>query len=137
MSQLHAPPMTFVAMDHETTVKHFVAMWTVEGPRAFRSLERVAVSGRLPLDGDVYLACVLDGPDIITMTLHGGDDDWATVVVRQVDLDAVVEVRSRGAGEADALAGGVERERFERVVDRVAAALDAVMAPVFLRGERR
>jgi len=125
-------PVIFVAMDHETTVRHLIAMWTVEGPRAFTSLVRIAADGRLPLDGDAYLSCVLEGPETISMQLHG-DEGWATVIVRQDGLDSVVEVRSAGVS-AEGAEFDRERVRFDQTVDRVARALDAVMSPVWARG---
>ncbi len=125
-------PAIFVAMDHETKVRHLVAMWTVEGSRGFTALARKAADGRLPLSGEAYLSCVLEGPHVISMQLHG-EDRWVTVIVRTDGLDSTVEVRSHGMRVSGRLFD-VEKDRFVHTVERIARALDSVMKPVWARG---
>lgn len=125
-------PVTYVTMDHETMVRHLIAMWTVEGPRAFAALELVAAEGRLALDGEAYLTCALERPGVISMRLHG-DERWLTVIARQDGSDVVVEVRSPGMSE-DGPAFERESRRFQELVSQVVSALDSVMSPVWARG---
>ncbi|MDZ4169727.1 MAG: hypothetical protein U1E26_08740 [Coriobacteriia bacterium] len=135
MSTYLAQPATYVAMDHETDILHLVAMWIVEGPRAFKALERAALDGAVPLNGETFLTCVLEGPDVVTMRLDGRDE-WVSVVARQDGLDTLVEVRSRGLRAQEGDVSAQDRARFEQVVSMVARALDEVMSPVWARGSR-
>lgn len=126
-------PVTYVAMDRETSILHLVAIWTVEGPRAFRALERTAMDGTLRLEGEAYLSCVLEGPDVVTMHLLGRED-WASVVARQSGLDTIVEIRSRGLQAQGGDVSTQDREQFARVVSMIARSLDEIMVPVWARG---